>query len=230
MAKDILDVCDPTPDGYRYILVIADYFSKWTEAFPIKNKCAYTVADMLVEKIICGLVCLWLYIAIRVVNLKMDSCTLLGCTKTGTAPYRSESDGMIEWFNRTCLMILSMFVNDRRDNWNELLPYVMRACRTSVHKSTGYHTLRFASWWEKSAHCRRMFLFLNSELTGNTTFHHTHLRLGYGMHWRPHMITFESHYIGQRSDGNGYTMLRQWTVHSLFGPWVLRYYPPGDSA
>ena len=37
---------------YRYILVIADYFSKWTEAFPIKNKCADTVADVLVEKII----------------------------------------------------------------------------------------------------------------------------------------------------------------------------------
>ena len=40
IAMDILDVCDPTPDGYRYILVIADYFSKWMEAFPIKNKCA----------------------------------------------------------------------------------------------------------------------------------------------------------------------------------------------
>ena len=49
---DILDVCDPTPDGYRYILVIADYFSKWTEAFPIKNKCADTVADVLVDNII----------------------------------------------------------------------------------------------------------------------------------------------------------------------------------
>ena len=52
IAMDILDVCDPTPDGYRYILVIADYFSKWTEAFPMKNKCADTVADILVEKII----------------------------------------------------------------------------------------------------------------------------------------------------------------------------------
>ena len=52
IAMDILDVCDPTPDGYRYILVIADYFSKWTEAFPSKNKCADTVADVLVKKII----------------------------------------------------------------------------------------------------------------------------------------------------------------------------------
>ena len=34
------------------ILVIADYFSKWTEAFPIKNKCADTVVEVLVDKII----------------------------------------------------------------------------------------------------------------------------------------------------------------------------------
>ena len=52
IAMDILDICDPTPDGYRYILVITDYFIKWMEAFPIKNKCADTVADILVEKII----------------------------------------------------------------------------------------------------------------------------------------------------------------------------------
>ena len=52
IAMNILDVCDPTPDGYRYILSIAVYFSKWTEAFPIKDKCADTVADVLVNKII----------------------------------------------------------------------------------------------------------------------------------------------------------------------------------
>ena len=49
---DILDASGPTPDGCHYILVIADYFSKWTEAFLIKNKCADTVADVLVDKII----------------------------------------------------------------------------------------------------------------------------------------------------------------------------------
>ena len=60
----------------------------------------------------------------------MDSlCTLLGLTRTRTAPYRPESDGMIERFNQTCLM---MFVDDRRDNWNELLPYVMNAYRTEL--------------------------------------------------------------------------------------------------
>ena len=52
IAIDILDVCDPTPDSHRYILVIADYFSKWTEAFPMKNNCTDTVADLLVDNII----------------------------------------------------------------------------------------------------------------------------------------------------------------------------------
>ena len=119
-TPDILDVCDPTPDGYRYILVIADYFSKWTEAFPIKNKCTDTVADVLVDKII-------LRFGMPLVihsdqgrefenGLMKSLCTLLGCVKTRTAPYHPESDGMVERFNRTCLMMLSMSVNDRRDN------------------------------------------------------------------------------------------------------------------
>ena len=146
IAMDILDACDPTPDSYRYILVIADYFSKWTEAFPIKNKCADTVADILVEKII-------LRFGMPLVihsdqgrefenGLMKSLCALLGCTKIRTAPYHPESDGMIELFNRTCLMMLSMFVNDRRDNWHELLPYVMHAYRTSLHESTGCSPFR----------------------------------------------------------------------------------------
>ena len=146
IAMDILDVCDPTPEGFRYILVIADYFSKWTEAFPMKNKCADTVADILVENII-------LRFGMPLVihsdqgrefenGLMKSLCALLGCTKTRTAPYHPESDGMIERFNRTCLMMLSMFVNDRRDNWHELLPFIMHAYRTSVHESTGYSPFR----------------------------------------------------------------------------------------
>ena len=143
IAMDILDVCDPTLDGYRCILVIADYFSlKWTEAFPIKNKCADKMADILVEKII-------LRFGMPLVihsdqgwefenGLMKSLCYRLGCTKTRAAPYHPESDGMIERFNRTCLMMLSMFVNDRRDNWHELLPYVMHAYRTTVNESTGY--------------------------------------------------------------------------------------------
>ena len=75
-------------------------------------------------------------------GLMKSLCALMGCTKTRTAPYHLESDGMIERFNRTCLMMFSMFVNDRRNNWNELLPYVMHAYRMRVHESSGYSPFR----------------------------------------------------------------------------------------
>ena len=88
----------------------------------MKNKCADTVADILVGNII-------LRFGMPLIihsdqgrefenGLMKSLCALLGCTKTRTAPYHPESDGMIERFNRTCLMMLSMFVNDRRDNWH----------------------------------------------------------------------------------------------------------------
>ena len=73
-------------------------------------------------------------------GLMKSLCTLLGCVKTRTAPYHPESDGMVERFNRTCLMMLSMFVDDQLDN--ELLPFVMHAYRTCVHESTGYSFFR----------------------------------------------------------------------------------------
>ena len=113
---------------------------------------------------------------------------------------------MIERFNRTCLTMLSMFVNDRRDNWNELLPYVMHAYRMSVHESTGYSPFRLMMGEECS---HRMFLLLNSELTGNMILHHIRSQLGYGTPWRSLMITFESHFIGRRPAGNGYMTLRR---------------------
>ena len=116
------------------------------EAFPIKNKCADTVAYILVEKFI-------LRFGMPLVihgdqgrefdnGLMKSLCALLGCTKTRTVPYHPESDGMIKRFIRTCLMMLSMFVNDRQDNWHKLLPYVMYTYRTSIHESTGYSPFR----------------------------------------------------------------------------------------
>ena len=98
-------------------------------------------------------------------------------------------------------MMLTMFVNDRRDNWDELLLYVMHSDRTSVHESTGYSPFRLMK-------CSLPQDVSTSELTGNMINHHTHLRLGSAMRWRSLIITFENHFIGLPPDINGYTMLR----------------------
>ena len=72
IAMDILDVCDPTPEGFRYILVIADYFSKWTEAFPMKNNAQTRWQIYWWKRSFYGLECHWLYTATKGESLRMD--------------------------------------------------------------------------------------------------------------------------------------------------------------
>ena len=156
-------------------------------------------------------------------GLMKSLCALLACTKTRTAPYHPESDGMIERFNRTCLMMLSMFVNDRRDNWNELLPYVMHAYRTSVHESTGYSPFRLTMGVE----CFLPQDVSTAELTTNRE-HDT----------SPHLLaiwvrdTLEVAYDHVRESLHRTAARRKW-LHDIkvnrkfpIGSWMLRYYPP----
>jgi hypothetical protein len=44
---------------------------------------------------------------------------------------------MVERFNRTLQQMLSMFVDEHQRDWDDHLPYVMMAYRTSVHESSG---------------------------------------------------------------------------------------------
>ena len=49
---------------------------------------------------------------------------------------------MVERFNRTLLMMLAMFAGKNRDDWDDLLPAVMMAYRSSVHESTRFSPYR----------------------------------------------------------------------------------------
>ena len=71
-----------------------------------------------------------------------ELCILCGSHKTRTTPYHPESDGMVERFNRTLLMMLTMFAGKNREDWDDLLPAVMMAYRSSVHESTGFSPYR----------------------------------------------------------------------------------------
>ena len=53
---DILGPLTQTSRVNRYVLVISDYFTNWSEAYTMKNVEAVTVADLLVKKFICRFV------------------------------------------------------------------------------------------------------------------------------------------------------------------------------
>ena len=138
---DILDTHKPTSRGYRYILVISDYFTKYTDAFPLRRHTAKAVADIVVNR--------WIvYHGVpKAIHsdqgaefesaLFRNIIDLLGSKKIRTSSYRPQSDGQVERMNRTLLNMLSAFVTDRATDWEKHLPYVLMAYRTSIHASTG---------------------------------------------------------------------------------------------
>ena len=52
VAVDIMGPFPRTPNGNKYIMVVGDYFSKWMQAFTIKQLDAVTVARKLVDQFV----------------------------------------------------------------------------------------------------------------------------------------------------------------------------------
>ena len=49
---DILGPLPLTPRGNRYVLVVSDYFTNWTESYAIPNQEAATVPEKLVSEFV----------------------------------------------------------------------------------------------------------------------------------------------------------------------------------
>ena len=141
VAIDILGELPLTDQGNRYVLVLSDYFTKWTEAYPIPDQTAQTVADTIVTKFVSRFGVPRQLHSDQGRNFESalfaEMCKLLGVTKTRTTPYRPQSDGQVERFNRTLLQMLRTLVREAQDDWDDLLPYVTMAYRSTVHESTG---------------------------------------------------------------------------------------------
>ena len=141
IAVDILGELPETEDGNKYILVVADYYTKWTESYPMPNMEASTVAEIMVKEFIAryGIPSKIHSDQGRqfVSKLFKEMCRLLQIEKTRTTPYHPESDGMVERFNRTLCTMLSAFVDENHRNWDKQLPLVMMAYRAAEHETTG---------------------------------------------------------------------------------------------
>eukprot|EP00731_Ephydatia_muelleri_P017386 Em0010g484a len=140
IAMDIVGPLPVTERGNRYILV-GDYFTRWKEAYPMKDMEAQTVACILVNEFICRLGVPDTIHTDQGRNFESklikELCQMLGIKKTRTTPYHPQSDGMVERFNRTLLNMLSIAVGEDEMSWDLQLPLLLLAYRTSVHDTTG---------------------------------------------------------------------------------------------
>ncbi|GFY36382.1 retrovirus-related Pol polyprotein from transposon 412 [Trichonephila clavipes] len=110
IAFDILGPLPRSSEDNNNILVVMDYFTKWSEAYPIPDQEVSTVAEVLVQHVIS-----------RFGGRNFDSavckrlCEILAIDKTRTTALYPQSDGMVEMFNGTILNSLSLLMLFGRD-------------------------------------------------------------------------------------------------------------------
>ena len=140
IAFDILSFPEPTEDGNTCVLVICDYFTKWSEAFALEDHKAATVADVLVTEVFLKLGIPRFIHSDQAPEFMSELMTelhsLLEIQRTRTCPYRPQSDGLVERFNRTLIDMLSKFCNENLNDWDHHLPYLVSAYRATRNEST----------------------------------------------------------------------------------------------
>lgn len=127
--------------GNKCIMVITDQFTKWVEAFAVPDQSSETTARKLVEEFIAR------FGAPLEIHMDQGSnfqsemfktvCKLLGVTQTRTTPYHPASNGQVERFNRTVLKMIRCHVDKVQATWDDQLPLILAAYRSTQHQSTG---------------------------------------------------------------------------------------------
>ncbi len=137
VAMDIVGPFPESPAGNTHILVVADYFTRWTEAYPIPNQEATTVARILTDEFFFRFSPPEQLHSDQGRNFESDViaevCRLLGVVKTRTTPYPPQSDGLVERFNRTLLDMLATSVRERPFDWESQL---RRLCLATIPACT----------------------------------------------------------------------------------------------
>ena len=143
IAMDVLtpNPNTPTERGNCHILVVQDYFSKWVLAFPIPNQTAKTVLKTVIDGVFT------VHGIPRVILTDNGPCFTarefddtikkLGISHRYSAPYHQQTNGMVERWNRTLLVMLRPLLGKHPNNWDDYLQMACFAYRTTPHASTG---------------------------------------------------------------------------------------------
>lgn len=129
-----IDLIGPFPlfSGMKYCLTIIDRYSKWTEAIPIPDMTAPTIANEIIAH--------WIArfgIPKRITsdqgrqfesNIFHELTNLLGINHLTTTGYHPQSNGIIERFHRT---LKAALMAKGSDNWPAKIPLILLALRTT---------------------------------------------------------------------------------------------------
>jgi hypothetical protein len=142
LSTDIMGPLPITESGNKYCLVVIDNFTKWAEAYAIKDQLASTVAHKIVYEFLSRFgVSLDIYSdqgSNYQSKLFREVCRPLQINQTRTSGYRGMANGAPERFNQVLQNMISTYVDSNQTNWDEDLNLITSAYRTCVHDGTGF--------------------------------------------------------------------------------------------
>jgi exodeoxyribonuclease III len=133
---------ESNPGGNLYLLTAVDVFTRYPLAIPVANKSIKTVASALHKHLVTVFGPPKLLLSdmeksfVSAVVKQMYS--KMGVSKIATTGYQPTGNGAVERFHRWLNCTLTMFVNSRKDDWDENIDSILFAYRTSVCGPTGH--------------------------------------------------------------------------------------------
>ena len=122
VAIDITGKHPTSRNGYEYILTVMDYFTKWAEAYPIRDHKATTVARVLLENCFTRLEMPKEIISDQGTEFEgelfIDLCKSLDISKLRTSPYWPSTNGMVKRYHRTLNQMFEKVVSESKRDWD----------------------------------------------------------------------------------------------------------------
>ena len=131
-----------SPGGNRFIMVMTDAFTKYTELAAIPDKKAETIAQTFFERWVCR------YSVPKVIvtdngrefanKVVDDLCARLNVEHRLTSPYHPQANSSAESYNRQIIKYMRSMMDKATDtlDWEEFLPALMFSYNTHVHQAT----------------------------------------------------------------------------------------------
>ena len=140
-----VDITGPHPTstrGNRYIVTATCLFSRWSEAYAVRNHTAPIVAKVLMDNIFTKFGMPRRLLSDLGVEFESqlfgELCQRMGIENIRSTAYKPSTNGCVERFHRTLNSMLAKVIDDNQKDWDDRLPSVMAAYRASRHASTNF--------------------------------------------------------------------------------------------
>lgn len=141
IGMDLIGLFHRSTHGYRFVLVLVDYATRYPEAVPLRNSSAKSVAQALFQ-------------VISRVGIPKEILTdqdtsfmsrtlrelyeLLGIKSIRTSVYHPQTDGLVERLNKTLKSMIRKFITEDERNWDRWLDPLLFAVQEVPKASTGF--------------------------------------------------------------------------------------------